>query len=334
MSFDFQNFLDTQNIEYVEHGPNVKVGNIYINCPLCGDDPSHHMGINKTTGAWGCWRAQDHAGYKPYKLVMALLKCSYIQARIVVDQFSVPDPGDLESTLKALESKLEDKKDIKEFETLKFPKEFKKITNKGTTARFHYYLEERGFDDVDDLVYEYNLKCATFGPFKDRIIIPVYEGEELVTWTSRAIINPIGAPRYKDLSEHETEGQSALVNIKDTLFNYDELIEEGGKVLFINEGPLDAMKIDYYGKPMRVRATNIWTSSISIDQIGLLATLKERFKYKYLLLDQNTLAQAMEMVELLRPYGVELIQMPHGFKDPGEFMPRHAKAFCKQYVDM
>ena len=47
--------LIQKKIPYVTTGPNVARGHFAIKCPFCGEaDPSEHLGIEESTGRWGC----------------------------------------------------------------------------------------------------------------------------------------------------------------------------------------------------------------------------------------------------------------------------------------
>ena len=300
---DWVGFLEASNIEYVSSGPNTRKGQISIKCPFCGDDdPSEHLSISLTKDAYGCWRNAQHAGRKPYPLVAALLNCSFSQAKLIIQQFSTPDPESLEESLVALGATktAADKPVLPQG----LPTEFKAIKPLGLTGRFWRYLERRGFDDVGKLINQYKLLCAQTGEMKDRVILPLYSTGKLIGWTGRAIQKTITAPRYLT--------SSSLV--KNTIFNEDDL--NGGEHLLITEGPFDAMKVDYYGRP-RIRATCLYGVIPVIPQIAILRQIIKRFNYTAILFDNGALDQAMALRDYL-PSGVGITTLPYGVKDPGD----------------
>ena len=74
---DVLTFLDHNRIPYRTNGPNCAKGHVVIKCPFCGDeDPSEHLGIQLSTGYWGCWRNSSHRGRRPHRLIMRLLGCN------------------------------------------------------------------------------------------------------------------------------------------------------------------------------------------------------------------------------------------------------------------
>lgn len=331
---NWETFLIQHNIDFVTSGPNTKRGEFSVNCPFCGDDPSHHLGINPTNDRWGCWRNAQHAGRKPEYLIKGLLNCSLSQARLVVRQYSRGDPTTLSEAINLLTGDDMPDKILSPYQhvTLRLPPNFKEIKNKGTTKRFWNYLKKRGFGgkldiddlqlDIDDLVLMYGLKCCNVGTWKDRIIIPIYKNDELVTWTSRALQDPIKAPRYKTLSEDE----GALRNIKDCCYIEDALLdprERDPDLIFVVEGPFDALNIDFVSYILKhkikgkiVRSTCIFGTSMTLTQAETIARMTERSKV-VLLLDPGTTEQMFQSLDILQRYGVVAGQIPDTIEDPG-----------------
>lgn len=190
-----------------------------------------------------------------------------------------------------------------------WPREFKPIPH---TGRFAGYLSDRGFNDPERIGKLYNLKGASTGRYKDRVIFPLYNTMgELVGWTGRAIINPRKAPRYLASSEAA----------KTTVYNYNNC--SGGKLLFIVEGPFDALKIDWFAnhhlETMSVNAVALMGTSMTISQLGILRALCKRYLRVIVLLDRDAFAQAAQIAENLAANNVR----PHWYKsdlykDPSE----------------
>ncbi len=308
---DWLELFNSHSIEYVERGSNTKRGEISVKCPFCGDDdPSQHLGISLTNDLWGCHRDATHRGKSPIRLISALLGCTYSQARLIAGQYSAPDPASFDA-LPPLNLTSEAPRGNTAPPSLTMPPEFRRIK----TGRFWLYLRGRGFVKPDRVVAEYQLKCAVTGRFKDRVIIPLYQNGNLIGWTGRAIINPVSAPRY--LSSGEA--------VKKTIFNEDEL-RAGGDLLFVTEGPFDALKVDYYGQPLGARATCGFGTSLSIDQLAIIAGLP--FKRKVILFDKGALEQAWNTCNWLS--GVEIGTLPEGVDDPGEMDERSVAKLITQ----
>ncbi len=305
---EWQRFLEENNIHYITRGPNTKRGEFSIHCPMCGeDDPSEHLGINPKSGHWGCLRDQGHRGKSPRTLVKAILGCSSQQAHHIVRQYSHADPDCLEAALAILEG--DDFTDVAEKAAKQRSPEpefndFYEIKKKTITDRFYHYLRNRGFDDPSIVVRQYKLRCALTGRFKDRIIIPISLNGELLGWTARAIGKVTSAPRYLASSEE----------VKTTVYNYDEL-KQGGKRLFIVEGPFDAIRVDNFCRYFDVRATCTFGTSVVPSQYALLRNLIKRYDETYILFDRGAEGPANELSSWV---GAKSILLPKNVDDPGE----------------
>jgi hypothetical protein len=309
---DWQGFLADNNIHFVTSGPNTKRGEVSVRCPWCGqDDPSEHLGINLSNDFWGCHRNPAHRGKSKTYLIRGLLHCSKAQAELTLRQYEQADPDTLEQALAALHGTPEAPKARPEALTL--PPEFKPLTGK-----FRRYLAWRGFTDPTSVGSLYNLKCATTGRWKDRLIFPVYQSGKLVAWTGRALGNPVNAPRYLSTSNA----------IKSAIYNEDELVR-GGETLFVTEGPIDALKVDYYGRNLNSRATCVFGTSITIDQISILKHVAKRFRRVVLLFDPEAVETAFDMSEWL-PHAL-VGQLPAGAEDPGALRADEVKNLCVRY---
>lgn len=303
---DWPTFLETNHIDFVTSGPNTRKGQISVRCPWCGDDdPSEHLSISLTKDAFGCWRNAKHAGRKPYSLVAALLNCSFSQARLIVKQYSTADPATLDDALIALGAETEAPQQAQALPA-GLPPDFRQIKPTGLTGRFWRYLAGRGFDDVAALIKRYDLLCCQHGRWKDRIIIPLYLKSELIAWTARAIQPTIHAPRYLSSSSA----------IKTMIFNEDNL-HEGGKTLFITEGPFDAMKVDYYGYDRGQRSTCLFGVNPTLSQIAALKTVIHKFDTVKILFDTAAVEAAFQLSDWLLAPNVIIASLPLRVKDPG-----------------
>lgn len=310
---DWVTLLEANAIPYVTRGPNTKRGEVSVRCPWCGpDDPSEHLSISLTAEKWGCWRNSEHRGKRPHRLIQALLNCSNHAASAIVGQYSSADPDDLDEALAMLTATSEPPKPDRQ---LVMPDEFRWVGPLGPGNRFWQYLERRGFDDIQYLASHYRLRYASVGPYKDRIIFPLYQQGRLIGWTGRAIANAPEAPRY--LSSGEA--------IKHTVFMEDGLLR-GGNALFIVEGPFDALKLDFYGGP-HIRATCCFGTNASTEQVMLLRKLSKRFKHVVVLFDKGALGQAMQLQEQIG-HGATIQGLTAGVKDPGEMSEKDVRALA------
>lgn len=333
---DFQALLRQEGIEYIERGKNVKRGEINIRCPFCGSaDPSYHMGLSLDTGYWACWRNSNHRGKSPVRLLVKLLNMPYWRARELAGlSADYVDPDGFSTLASRLRSTGWSKETDpeREVEPLVMPREFRKITNSIATARYRDYLiDRRGFPerDVDELCYEYDLRCSPSGFWSHRLILPYYMDGALVTWTGRAI--GTSELRYRDLSVAES-----LLPPKHTLYNHDALLE-GGRWLIVVEGPIDALKLDFYGKPHGVRAVGLSTNSMTDDQLYLLDEAGEQFDHIGAMMDNagaTSIVDSMRMRQNLAVVSssVKMLPVPGRAKDAGDATPTQILDFIEEHL--
>lgn len=335
---DWRDLLTRESIPFIERGANVKRGEINIKCPFCGSaDPSFHMGLNLDTGWFSCWRNKArHSGKSPLRLLMALLRIPYWKAREIAGlQADFIDPEGFDALAARLLGRASpsDLALVPKRQFLRWPSGFERISNRTRDRRHRAYLEDRGFDFVDDLIEWYDLRMTIRRPakedeadFRDRILIPYTIDGDLVTWTGRAIGR--SEIRYKDLSPDHS-----LVPAKETLYNYD-CIAKGGRVLVIQEGPFDVLKIDFYGYGVGVRSVGLSTNSINEEQAFMIEEAVGQFDRKLLMMDNATplgVVDGMRMrQELAFIPDLEVVPVPFGCKDSGALTARQAIAWTDE----
>lgn len=328
---DIIRFLNDHNIPYVTHGPNVGRGEIGIKCPFCGvADPSEHLSWNPNNGYWICRRnPSKHYGRKPHRLIIHLINCSYEQADLIAGGGQELTATIKSSLLKRLSG---EKKFIPKSEPLVMPKEFRPLTTKGIGRYFtDYLIDKRGFRprDIPALVEEYDLRFCTTGNWRNRLIFPLYFERQLVCWTGRSIASKV-AIRYLSLGTDNMQFK-ALLTPKELVYHYDLLLEQGGQVLFITEGPIDALKMDFYAKAYGARATCLFGTGITEDQVVLLSQLRQRFEDLVVFGDKGAFAN----VRYLMGFGrlqLKRAELPTGVSDPANLTRQQVRAIIKRHI--
>jgi hypothetical protein len=326
MRFDWPQFLTRNRIDYVTSGPNVARGKIAIRCPWCGQaDPSQHMAITLTTGAWKCWRNREHRGLQPTRLVATLLRCDLDQAKaLVYGEGSVQLPDDFLSRVNGVLSPQTVQHSSKT--KLTMPREFLPFKDLPSARPFIQYLIGRGFDigTIFSLTKDYGIRYANYGPFESRIILPVHFDGQLVNWTARTISRRERL-RYKTLSvEYDNRGAPAAVGpISNYLLWYDQLTSWSRDTLVLCEGPFDALKLNILGRQHGIAATCVFTSRPTRSQVDLLHELVPKYKRCILMLDADMQAIAFRVGAELSSLHVEVRQLPRGVKDPAELNASH-----------
>lgn len=318
--FDYVALLDELGRPHdTKTGGLIKGNNSYSQCPFCSaDDPSEHLGFNVTNGKWGCWRDDRHRGSNPYRLVRELTGWSHaaIMERVGGDA-PAPSPDDWEELGRRMRATGDEAQAPPV--TFQFEPEFRRFNNTGYDClRFVRYLEKRGFHKrhVQKVARLYRLRWTLTGRFRWRLIIPIEDERGMLGWTARAVHN--ASLRY--LAHPPGDG------VKRTVFNFNHAAA-GGLVLVVVEGPMDALKLDFYGRRRGVRAVALMGTWPTAEQEDRVRLLMERFSSLVVCLDDTARVQTMRLVQRFAYLDAVAAKLPDGRKDPGELRPEEAKAF-------
>jgi len=318
--FNWQKFCDRHRIPYVTRGPNTARNHISIRCPLCGvADPSEHMGLSLDTRdpKWGCFRNPTHRGRDPTFLVRAILRCSPEVARHEVDALR-PETDAFDEAVQQL---LRPAKSEAPFErrhaVLQLPKEFKKLESSSPSSwveKHFRYLRKRGFEEAEELAYQYDLRYCLVGRFRYRLIIPIVNDFELVGWTGRAI-DPRRKPRYLTLSQEE----GALYNADEFVWRRDQ-VRRSHDTLIIVEGPMDAIKMEWCLHTAHRRFDGVVTCLFGMPkqkQVDFLQSVAKRYERILVMLDREAYAQSLRLALQLSEFGGKCFVPQLPAKDPG-----------------
>jgi len=129
-------------------------------------------------------------------------------------------------------------------------------------------------------------------------------------------------PKYLHLSSKAKDDKPvALVSTKDTLYNLPALVD-GGEILYVVEGPFDALKIDCYGRENGVRAVCLFGKHATAHQLELLSIALSAFDRVTILLDNDAIAEAQDIAQTLSDQHasnkIRLGHLPNAVKDPGD----------------
>lgn len=320
MNFDWPRFLDAYGVEYVFEGANVSRGHVNIACPYCGDDPSHHFGIRLEDGrVRGCFRNPAHRRVSASGLVRTLARVDWEEARRILEEGTFAEAVDLNE----LESLLNETEKPFELSPVRFPrKEFHRLKLHGPESQVPYwnYLKHRGLPPIE-ATERYRLRYARRGKFSQRIIMPLSMRRRLYGWTARAIVR--SNARYRTYPEDETP--------RHLVFNYDNANEDG-RTLFVVEGPVDAMKLDFYGHHLGVRAVGLLGLQNSGPKVVLVARLAEKYERTILLLDEGNAGETLELERAFatvpRFEALEFVEAP----DPGALRPKEAISYVSNFA--
>lgn len=322
MMFDWKRFCDTHEIRYITKGPNTAHNHISIHCPFCGPaDTSEHMGLSldKKRPAWGCWRSREHRGVSPVRLIVALLGCSTQHANNLVEQGSLPE---LDEFHKLFNSTPAPEPEEEPWAPVSMPSAFHRFGHNNYSERFENYLFLRGFEYPLDAADQYDLRYCMTGVFSHRLILPFYYRGELIGWTGRDITGHAGL-RYSTLTDDAELAAKqgftpAPINIKKMVL-WQDFVEKGGAGLLIVEGPLDALKVDYYNAEPGVLVTCLFGKPTAA-QLRILSIASRKFDWVASALDPDAWADTLPFISELQDLsGKKVIsaKMPEGAEDPG-----------------
>ena len=199
-------FLDNHGVPYRRHGENrhVSEGWVGMNCPQCEPHGGNYkLGVNLATLAMTCWSCG------PLNRVEALASLSGLGAK------------DVREGLKLVDRQAKVRKGAGR---LKMP------DGLGPLLPVHktYLRQERGFDPAE---VERVWKVQATGQVSElpwHLILPVYEGKDVVSWTARKIRDD--GRRY-----YTAPDERSIIPIKQTLYG-----EQYAAVsVLVLEGPLD-----------------------------------------------------------------------------------------------
>ncbi len=343
MLFDWRKFCDAHSISYITRGPNTAHNHISIHCPFCGEaDTSEHLGLSldKKRPAWGCWRSRSHRGVDPVRLIRALLGCSEEHAKSLVARGSLPE---LDEFSKLFGGAPREGPDLSSGtyrkQSLRMPKEFKRLGEGLYSRRFEDYLSRRGFADPLDVASTYDLRYCLTGTYSNRLLLPIYYQEQLVGWTGRDVSGRSDL-RYHSLTDKSEVSRKqgyppAPINLKQLVL-WQDYVLEGGEGLVIVEGPLDALKVDYFNDVPGVVTTCLFGKPTN-PQLKTLSLAARRFKWVVSALDPDAWADALPFIYELQDLSGKRVfnpKLPGGAEDPGAMSGRQVKDYIKQCQDL
>lgn len=282
--------LDALHVPWYDRGPNTSRGHISCKCPWCGNaDPSHHLSINESNGAYRCYRdPQLHAGWSLPWLLLALGVNSR-QIDGLLTEFAGGAPA---RTLEGIPAR---------------PVEWERYAPAGGDTAALEYLRLRGYPDPAYVCRAFDLRFTRFGRMAWRILFPLDAGGETLGVIGRATRSTM-EPRY--LSQDPYGGCLYIPPHRNT------------SVLLLCEGAFDALTA-VFAAPHIVTAAAILGTDIPDARkltLDLLARDMNRVVY---IPDTNHVPSATyrlikELESLPHIQHIDRAPLPRG-KDMGEW---------------
>lgn len=215
-SFDLFCYLEDRGIEYTTSGKNVSQNWIGIKCLWC-DDGSNHLGINIHNKVVSCFKC-GASGNLP-RLIQEIDQCDLGKAYQTIHKYQ-------DSSYQYL-----DHHERKPSSSVQLPKGCIKYF----PGIFRNYFQERSFD-LDELAKRYDLYACYLSSdvkFKYRVIIPVYQNYELVTYIGRDVTHSAQV-KYQNCPV-----EKSILPIKDCLYNIDSVRDKA----IVVEGVTDVWRL-------------------------------------------------------------------------------------------
>ena len=297
-----QNIDDT--IKYTGNGKEV-----HFSCPVCNETRSR-MYVNLNSGMVYC----HNCGFKGtiVTLIQHVEGVSWSKAMLRFSQIK----GNLqlpENVSNSVEDKLflgDLRKDL-EKRAIPLPDEYQILTgsNNMIAKRAVRYLHKRKITDAQIEQYEFGF-CSS-GDYKDRIIIPIKENDELRFWVARAI----GNVTY--MKEKSPSNEDYQISKSEVIFNIDVAAREYHTAV-ISEGIFDAMSWGNIGVSLLGKA-------LYDEQIDILLDYRELLTDGlYVAVDYDARSSATEIAEKLSDYfKVKIINIPKEYDDPNKYLQKH-----------
>jgi hypothetical protein len=314
--WDWLQFVKQHHIQHVTQGRNVSAGHIAIKCPFCGQaDPSEHMvlSLKPTKPYWSCWRNVQHRGAHPAYLVAKLLSISTASAREMMGMDAAPFQTDWDNTLEKIKQWASPaiKKVKKIVEAIDMPRSIYPLDGGPSATPFYNYIKERKFDTPKRVARDFRLHYAITGRFAYRIVFPIYWYGKLVNIVARDITGR-QEKRYLMLGKD----QSSLA-VDEIVYNADEM-REGGRALWLTEGPFDAIKLSTYAPSKHVAVA--FFGMPKAKQVALVAKYARDFERSLIALDANTTVAKLRLQAEL-PCGATCVWLSEKDKDLGNLSP-------------
>ncbi len=296
--------------------------NIEVNCPMCFDDPSYHLGLMTNSARFGCWRDPTHkgGGYSSVKrLLSLLLKVSLDKAAAIADSYFTMDEwlhagGGSEAPTQSANLFVPKPKEFNPFD-------FSSLEE----GLFIQYLQERDYD-AKYIINRYNLHWCLYGEYAKRIIVPVTRRNNWISWTARSI-DPGEKTRYRAAGARDNVPEP-----NEYLGDYENL--SGGKLLAVCEGFFDAARIASVMIP-GVQATWLFGQRITNRQVSALIELAPFYKRIVIAFDPKAARSAIGITENLSYYTSNCGFMPsNGKLDRGASSSESVYNEFKSYLQM
>ena len=303
------------NLKYTGNG-----NEVHFNCLVCGES-RHRMFVNLHSGKVYC----HNCGYSSniIGLIQWTEGISWTRANAIFndikDGFVLPENITQDLVGNMFDSDF--RKDLKK-RAIPLPEEYVKLNPSHTNIRTKQaikYLHSRKI--TDNQIVKYNMGFCMSGEYKNRVIIPITENDELRFWVARAI----SSDAY--LKEKSPSNEIYQISKSEVIFNLDNAAKKYHSCI-ISEGIYDALSwgdigVSLLGKTLYQEQMNILLDYREILTNGI-----------YIAIDWDAKDKATEMAEELSQYfEVYMINIPKEYDDPNKFLQKRGRKALYQLME-
>jgi hypothetical protein len=248
-----------------------------FNCPLCGGRDKLY--IRKSDGRFRCFRCVTDKGFAG-NIEYAIIELTDLSLKVVRQGLygsEQEQSGFMDLKFKDFfdETENEDLEVEEDLPELTWPYHCIPILHKGA-KNGQNYLQSRGISlEVAD---SYKIR---YSPQNRAVVFPVYVGEALLGWQYRTIDKTKFL--VDDVVKELPKAWSSPNLPRDKVFMFSNRLV-GAKAAVICEGPIDALKADFFGG-------NIATMGKSISLVHIAILLRSGIKNVYSGLDPDAFAE-------------------------------------------
>lgn len=284
---------------------------IHICCPICGDH-RYRLYIELNKGLVYCHNCNFRGTV--INLISRVEGISYTRAneRFMNIKGNMTIPLDICDTL---EHKLLIDDDVEVAKRpIPLPEEYQLLLDSQQilAKRAISYLQSRSI--TLNQIQRYKMGFCAMGQYTGRIIIPIYEGNELKFWIARAISQHARLKEKSPSNEPYQYGKSEVIfNIEYAARTYHAAV--------ISEGIFDALSWGGIG-------VSLLGKELYDEQLRVLLNYRELlYEGVYIAVDADAAPMADIMAHQLSEFfQVYIINIPDKYDDPNRYLQTHSKA--------
>lgn len=271
-----------------------------LDCLLCGG--KQKMYVNKNSKRWLCHKCGERGGLTD--LIESVAGLSLHEAvRLILD--------DRNKTTVLRRGRLNADSEIGP--EIDYPEGFKFLSFPETreNKRFWKYLRSTKRGILPSVALDYKLGYCATGRYRNRVVVPVYWFDTLVTWVARSLSDDVERTKLTPFGNKQS---NYLLNL-DRLWGRDEIV--------LVEGPFDALKLPDV-------AVASFGKKISRKQVSLLT--HANVKRVLIAYDNDALDATWATARILsKRFDVGVVTLPDG-EDPGSLPELTTRQLLKEAI--